>query len=395
MSGIRKTSLARMLCILLAVMLSVPVSAAETPSVNAVGAIVMDGDTGEVYYARNADKARPIASMTKLMTVYLTFEEIREGRLTLETPVSISQRAAAMSNDGRYSGLEHFRRGQTVPAGTLLRLAICASGNASSVALAEHIAGNEAAFVQRMNERTAAWGVEAQFADSCGFEDEGNAVTPYAMAYLARRLLVDYPETLEYSVQKSVTFQGETHRTTNLLLREGVEGVDGLKTGYTYGAGYCFTATATRNGRRVIAVVMGTNSASARASEAQKLLEYGFAVQAERAEPRTFKGRMNVRRAEIYPDAELTVTCRVACAQDAALIVPCGWYLDGALIEGYQNSVFRLTGDYSRSQITLRGDRFTAGEHVLEFRCNTAGLPGMEPFSVKTELLVLPDADAA
>ena len=394
----RQRHIGRVLCVLLAVLLSGPVYAIDAPAVNAAGAVVMDADTGEVYYSMNADEARPAASMTKLMAAYLAFEEIGAGRLALDTPVTISADAAAMSNDKQYSGLERFRAGQTVPVDTLLRLIMCASGNASAVALAEHIGGDEAAFVARMNARAAAWGINARFADCCGFEDDGNAVTPYAMAYLARRIIVDYPEILKYSALGSVDFQGRAYQTTNLLLRENrFDGVDGLKTGYTLGAGYCFTATATRDGRRVLAVVMGAKNGEARASEAANLLEYGFARQAERGEPYTFAGRLSVRRAEIYPDASVTVACRVTCEQaGAALLIPCGWYLDGEPIAGWQNSAFRMTGGEERqSQITLHGERLTAGEHVLEFRVNPSGLQGSEQYAMRTELLVLSDADAA
>lgn len=394
----RQRHIGRVLCVLLAVLLSIPVYAVEAPAVNAAGAVVMDADTGEVYYAYHADEARPAASMTKLMAVYLALEEVKAGRLALDTPVIISERAAAISNDTRYSGMEQFRVGETVSVDTLLRLILCASGNASVVALAEHISGDEAAFVRRMNERAAAWGISARFADCHGFKDEGNAVTPYAMAYLARRIIVDYPETLSYSALKTVDFCGKTYKTTNLLLRdERFDGIDGLKTGYTLGAGYCFTATAARNGRRVLAVIMGAKNGEARASEAAKLLEYGFARQAERVEPYTFTGRVSVRRAELYPDASVTVACRVMCGQaGAALLLPCGWYLDGEPIAGWQNSAFRMTGgEYRQSQITLNGERLTAGEHVLEFRVNTAGLQGSEQYAMRTELLVLSDADAA
>ena len=141
----RQRHIGRVLCALLAVLLSIPVYAVEAPAVNAAGAVVMDADTGEVYYSMNADEARPAASMTKLMAVYLALEEVSAGRLALDTPVTISTNAAAMSNDKRYSGLEQFRAGEGVPVDALLRLILCASGNASVVALAEHISGDEAA----------------------------------------------------------------------------------------------------------------------------------------------------------------------------------------------------------------------------------------------------------
>lgn len=258
-------------------------SAGTAPAVNATGAVVLDYDSGEFYCEKNADVARPAASMTKIMSVYLVFQEIEAGRLSLDSWVKASARAAAMSNNPAYSGLERLKAGESYQVDTLLRLIMTASCNGSVLVLAEHIGGSEAAFVARMNETAKQMGLDAKYADCCGFIDDGNAVSPRAMAQLAQRVIREYPKILEYSSLKSVSFQGKTFYSTNTLLRDGsVVGIDGLKTGTTNGARYCFTGTAKQDGRRIIAVVMNTTSSSARMSECKKLLEYGFACRAER-----------------------------------------------------------------------------------------------------------------
>ncbi len=257
--------------------------AAQEPSVSAAGAVVMDFDTGEFYYEKNADLSRPVASMTKLMSLYLVFEEMEAGTLSPDSYVTAGARAAAISNNSLYSGLERLRAGENYRVEDLLRIIMTKSCNGSVLVLAEHIGGTEEGFVARMNETAARWGLNAHFADSFGFKDDGNAVSPRAMALLAQRIITDYPQILDYSSLPESTFQGRSFLSTNTLLRENmVEGIDGLKTGTTDGAGYCFTGTAQREGRRIISVVMGAASHTIRMLESQSLLEYGFACRQAR-----------------------------------------------------------------------------------------------------------------
>lgn len=282
--------------------LASPASAAsQAPRITATGAIAMDAQTGEVYYAKNADEPRAAASMTKVMSLYIVFEEIAAGRLSMDSAVTVSQRAARMSCDSAYSGKENLRAGGSYRVEDLVKLTIIASACGSTTALAEHIGGgSEEAFVERMNRTAEEWNIDAHFGDSSGWEDEGNAVSPRAMATIAQRFIAEFPQILEYSCLKSTAFQGNTFTSTNNLLRSGsVEGVDGLKTGMTYEAGYCFTGTAERNGRRIITVVMNSSDASTRMTDSQKLLEYGFARQAEREEL-AFAGRLDFLGVALY-----------------------------------------------------------------------------------------------
>lgn len=288
MGQCRKKKIRRLAGLLLAgIVLAGMMSAAQAaPSVDGTGAIVVDFETNEVYYEKNADVARPIASMTKLMSLYLVFEEIAAGNLSLDGYVTASRYAAGISNDPDFSGVERLRTGEEYRVDDLIRLIVTESCNGSVIVLAEHIGGgDEGAFVQRMNDRAAQWGIQAHFSDACGFQDNGNAVTPRAMAYIAKRIIMDHPQILEYTSLPSTQFQGRTFHSTNTLLTSGsCEGIDGLKTGTTDGAGYCFTGTAQRDGRRIISVVMNTTSYSARMQESGMLLEYGFACRAQREE---------------------------------------------------------------------------------------------------------------
>ena len=253
--------------------------AAQAPAIQGAGAIVVDFDTGQIYYQKDADVARPVASMTKLMSLYLVFEEIAAGNLSLDSSITASQYAADISNDPVYSGHEGLEPGGRYQVDALLRLITTASCNGSVIVLAEHLGGgSEEAFVQRMNDKATEWGIQAHFADSCGFISEGNAVTPRAMATIARRIITDFPQILDYTSLTSTEFQGKTFRSTNTLMREGaLEGIDGLKSGTTKAAGYCFAGTAQRQGRRVISVVLNAPDDSARMADTQALLEYGFA----------------------------------------------------------------------------------------------------------------------
>lgn len=279
---LRKVCLFMCAAVLLLAATAVSATAVEAPSLSAVGAIVIDGDSGEVLYEKNGYASRPAASMTKLVSLYLVYEEMAAGRMSFDTMVFISRKASDMSYNRAYSGFEQLKNGGAYRAGSLMEVIITASCNGAVVALAEHISGSESAFVERMNSKAAAWGVDARFADCTGFIDEGNAVSPYAMALIAKHLIDDYPDILRLSSLKSTTFQGKTFTTTNRLLRQDAYGgIDGLKTGNTNGAGRCFTGTALQNGRRVITVAMNCSSDNTRVADTRKLLDYGFARVAE------------------------------------------------------------------------------------------------------------------
>ena len=374
-----KASLCRTAALLLALVLvfalAAPSAAAgwfDPPSVNGAGVLVLDADTGTVYYTKNADSPRCAASMTKLMSLYLIFDALEDGRLDIGQTIPASARAASVSNNAAYSGHERLTEGKEYPLDALIRLVMTASCNGSMIAMAEYLAGDEAAFVQQMNDTAAAWGINAKFADSCGLRDTGNAVTPRAMSEIARRIIQDHPEILNYSTLKSTVFEGNTYNSTNTLLRNNaLEGIDGLKTGYTGGAKYCFTGTASRNGTRMISVLMGTTSSSARMSESQALLEYAFTRkdQLERCAQadKDFTVRITPEKDTVIPYTQTTLTAAFSDLE-APQSVPCEvtWLLNGRAVATEADRVWLENG--VSSTVTFRPRAASAADVTVQIR---------------------------
>ena len=248
--------------------------------IEAPGAVLMEKETGTVIYSRDPDTRRSPASITKIMTLILIFDAIREGTLHLEDSIITS--AYARSMGGSQVFLEEGEK-QTVE--TMIKCIVIASGNDASVAMAEHVAGTEQAFVERMNERARDLGMKnTHFVDCCGLtESQEHYTTPYDIALMSRELISRYPEVLTYS---SVWMEDITHVTrkgsskftltnTNKLLRS-YEGCMGLKTGSTSIAKYCLSAVAKRNDITLIAVVMAAPDYKVRFKDAASMLNYGF-----------------------------------------------------------------------------------------------------------------------
>ena len=258
-----------------------PASAATVgeTSITALGAIVLDFETGRVLYEHNADVYRPPASMTKLMTVYLVYEAIARGRISLDTVVPISQNAYDFSRRTGETNVP-LSRSLTYTVDELLDVVIVMSAGGAAVALAELVGGSTSAFYRIMNNKAAEWGIDAIYYSASGGSTQ-TRLTPRAMAVLSRNIVLDYPEVLEKSSMRSVTHRGRTYPSTNHLL--GVyEGIDGLKTGTNAQARECFAGTAKRGDVRIITVVMGSSSGR-RFSDTTTLLDYGFAeIEAQR-----------------------------------------------------------------------------------------------------------------
>jgi len=253
-----------------------PVNANTSPNTSAPIAVVMDFYTGEILYERNMEQRWIPASMTKSMTAFIVYQEIEAGNLTLDTEIRVSDGASRFSTrrsvPGTYVPLPS---GGLVTVEMLLRLLMIPSGNAAAVVFAEHISGTEAAFVERMNETAAEMGMYTEFTNSHGaFIHYTNA---YSMAILVREFITRYPDILRITSMRNVTFQGTTHRGTNLLIVNNMmPGVDGFKTGTLRQAGWNHSTTAERDGRRIIAVVMNTSTSMERQTESRTLLNYGF-----------------------------------------------------------------------------------------------------------------------
>ncbi len=241
------------------------------PSIAASSYLLMDFDSNKVLAEKNADKRLPPASLTKLMTVYVVFRELANGHLSLDEKVTISKKA------WRTPGSRMFVEvNKQVSIEDLLKGVIIQSGNDASVALAEHVAGNEATFVVLMNQHAERLGMtNSHFVNSTGLPAENHYTTARDLAILAQAIIKEFPEYYKWDSQKEFTYNNITQHNRNKLLWRD-KSVDGLKTGHTEEAGYCLVASAKRNGMRLISVVMGTASENARANESQALLNYGF-----------------------------------------------------------------------------------------------------------------------
>ncbi len=241
------------------------------PQLAASGYLLIDGDTGKVLVEHNADQQLPPASLTKMMTSYIVSSEVDSGNMHEDDLVNISVKAWKMGGSKMF-----VREGTRVSIKDLLRGVIIQSGNDASVALAEHVAGSEAAFVDVMNQQAALLGMnKTQFHNATGWPAEGHVTTARDLSLLARALINDFPDHYKLYSEKYYKYNGINQPNRNkLLFRDS--SVDGLKTGHTEEAGYCLVASARKNGMRLISVVMGTRSDGARAAESQKLLAYGF-----------------------------------------------------------------------------------------------------------------------
>jgi len=243
---------------------------------DAASVILMEASTGKVLFEANADVALPPASVTKIMTLLLVMEAIGSGTLKYTDRVQVSENAASMGGSQIF-----LEPGETMTAEDLIKSVVIASANDAAVALAEHVAGSEEAFVARMNERAAELGmVNTRFENTNGLDDttETHVTSARDIAIMSRELIVNHPKILEYSSTWMDTVRdGEFGLTNTNRLVRFYSGANGLKTGSTSKAKFCISATAKRDGMQLIAVVMASPTRDVRNETAKKLLDYGFA----------------------------------------------------------------------------------------------------------------------
>lgn len=250
--------------------------------ITAPSAILLEASTGQVIYEKNATERRSPASITKIMTLLLIFEALSEGKVSLQDEVVTSAHAKSMGGSQVF-----LEEGETQTLETMIKCIVIASGNDASVAVAEHIAGSEADFVEKMNAKAAELGmVDTHFEDCCGLTDsDGHYTTAKDVAIMSRELTVKYPEVFTYT---RIWMEDITHVTrrgsstftlssTNKLLK-WYQWTTGLKTGSTAKAKFCISATASKDGMDLIAVIMGAPDPKERFHDAEKLLNYGFSV---------------------------------------------------------------------------------------------------------------------
>ena len=252
-------------------------------SIEADGGILMEAQTGTVLFAKNEDQPYYPASITKIMTLILIFDAIENGKLHLDDTITTSAYAKSMGGSQVF-----LEEGETQKAETMIKCIVIASGNDASVAMAEYISGTEEAFVEEMNKRAEGLGMtNTHFSDCCGLtEDPDHLTTARDIALMTRELINCYPEIHNYS---TIWMENITHVTkqgtkefglanTNKLLKMAADfQVTGLKTGSTSRAKYCLSATAQKDGIRLIAVIMAAPDYKARFSDARNLLSYGYA----------------------------------------------------------------------------------------------------------------------
>lgn len=295
---------------------AVTVSAASAdlpsgPTLDADSYLLVDFHSGIELAAKNPDKKIEPASITKLMTAYIIYTELKKGNISLDDKVLISEKAWKMEGSRMF-----VEAGKKVPLKRMLSGLIIQSGNDAAVALAEHVAGSESAFVARMNEMAQKMGLKStHYMNATGWPDNNHYTTARDIVKLTRALIRDFPEHYKLHSIKEYSYNGiKQYNRNKLLWRDKT--VDGVKTGHTESAGYCLVASAERNGMRLISVVLGTKDAKARADYSQELLEYGYRffetyklydAGSVLANARVWKGAQDTVPAGIMEDLYVTV----------------------------------------------------------------------------------------
>lgn len=271
--GIRRVALVALRCALgLGAILSIPLptpgAAFET---EARQLVLTDGATGMVLAEKNADQPMYPASMSKMMTLYIAFERLASGRITMQDEFAVSQKAWRMQGSRMFVEV-----GSKVSVADLLRGIIVQSGNDASVVLAEGLAGSEEAFADLMNRKATELGLRgSRFINATGWPHPDHVTTAHDLAELARRIIADFPQYYPMFAEKTYTYNDIRQGNRNPLLYR-YDGADGLKTGHTEASGYGLVASAERHDQRLILVVNGLSGVNVRAREAARWLDYGF-----------------------------------------------------------------------------------------------------------------------
>ncbi len=241
------------------------------PPIEATAYLLQDFDSGQILMEKQIHERFEPASLTKLMTAYIVFTKLRAGHIHLTDMVKVSEQAWRMSGSRMYIEL-----GKSIPLELLLKGMIIQSGNDATVALAEHVAGSEDLFVSMMNQQAQRFGFKNTFyTNSTGWPDVKQYSSPYDLTQIARAIIQDFPEYYHWYSEKEFAYNNITQPNRNLLLWRD-QTVDGMKTGFTEIAGYCLVASAKRGNMRLMAILLGATSNKTRASESQKILDYGF-----------------------------------------------------------------------------------------------------------------------
>jgi D-alanyl-D-alanine carboxypeptidase (penicillin-binding protein 5/6) len=307
----RGKPMSRLLPALLAALLLVspPVRAFET---SGTAVLIVDHASGQVLLSKNADVPMPPASMSKLMTLYMLFEAIRDGRVTPETEFVVSRRAQAKGGSRMF-----VEAGTTVPVIDLIRGIIVHSGNDACIVVAEALAGSEEAFAEQMTARARELGLTGTtLKNSSGWPEPGHVMSAADIVKLSRILIDEFPEYYTLFDETEYTWNNITQQNRNPLLNLGI-GADGLKTGHTNEAGYSLAGSAVQDGQRIVFVVNGLASAQVRRTETEQMVRWAFA----NFHPvRLFEAGETVGAAQVWLGEADTVP--LVAARDIGMLVP-------------------------------------------------------------------------
>ncbi|MDF2868270.1 MAG: dacC [Gammaproteobacteria bacterium] len=342
-----------------------PVIIPSMPELNAKSYVLMDYSTGKVLAAKDPDAKLPPASMTKMMSMYVISETLQNGQIKMDDQVRVSKEATTVKGSTMF-----LRQGQVVSVKELIRGIITVSGNDATVAMAEHVAGSQNAFVSLMNQEAQQLGLQgSHFMDTTGMPDPEHYSTARDLATLAMHIIRDYPDHYEWYSDKEFTFNGirQTNRNRLLWLDSSV---DGIKTGHTEEAGFCLAASAKKGDMRLIAVVLGTPSNNARTDNTERLLTYGFRFYETNklydagkvlANPRVWQGQLSNLPVGLASDLNVTIPRGQYDKLQASLELTDG--LKAPIQKGQQ---------VGRVKVTLNGEE-VASAPVLALQDNAKG----------------------
>ena len=314
------------------------IAAAQSQGTPARSALVVDLTSGAVLLEKDASRALPPASMSKLMTLNMVFEALDQGLISMSDKFRISQRASQMGGSKMF-----LREGELVSIQDLVRGVIVQSGNDAAVALAEALAGTEEAFAERMNQRAADLGLlNSSFANATGWPDPRQLMSARDLVTLAGRLITEFPQYYPMFAETVFTWDGIEQKNRNPLLSLGV-GADGLKTGHTEEAGYGLAASAVRGKRRIVMVIAGLSSKSERRHEAERLINWAFRAFETRQLYAAGEGLIEApvwigssASVTLAPERDITVTAPFGALDKASLKVRYAGPVPAPIAEGQQ-----------------------------------------------------------
>ena len=309
----KKSFLTFLLCALF-LLPSLPVGALTEEDISAPSALLMDADSGKILYEKNAHEQRPCASITKVMTLTLVLEAVDSGKIHMDDVVTASQHAASMGGSDIW-----LEEGEQMTVDDMIKATAVASANDAAVALAEFVSGSEEDFVAAMNEKARELGMTDTVFKNCnGLDEEGHVTSAYDVALMSRELM-RHPQIFDYTnIWLDSLRDGATQIVNTNKLLKTYDGITGLKTGTTGDAGSCISATAERNGLRLIAVVLGADSGKARFKDAAALLDHGFA----NYESRELRSEEPLE--SIAVEGGMDAKVALSCTDKAHLTVPKG-----------------------------------------------------------------------